>query len=424
MKQTIRAAQDLEVNGRRYRMPSQPTVVACVDGLDRRYLEAAFAAGDAPFLQALDRQGRCHAARSAMPSFTNPNNVSIVTGVTPAVHGIAGNYFYDQASGTEVMMNDPQFLRTPTILAALAAGGTRTAVVTAKDKLRRLLGKGLLREGSNDAPSALCFSVESPAGEAWGFLPPEPVSIYSAAASEAVFFAGLRLLENWHPGFVYLSTTDYIQHKYAPGEAEANRFVAMLDRHLAAMDARGARLVVTADHGMNAKSGADGTPNIVYLADALDRALPGAHARVVLPITDPYVRHHGALGGYATIHLPDVRDIDAVHRLIAALPGIDAVLGRDAACAALELPGDRIGELAVLAGAGAVLGTRATEHDLSGLERPLRSHGSAHEQAVPFMVNFDLDAGFTGGKLRNFDAFAAALGCRDASRMPAAGSGK
>jgi len=413
MKNEMRVTQGVDVNGRRYRIPVRPTVVACVDGLDRRYLEAAFATGEAPFLHALERQGRCHAARSAMPSFTNPNNVSIVTGVTPAVHGIAGNYFYDQTIGAEVMMNDPQFLRSPTILAALAASGVRTAIVTAKDKLRRLLGKGL-----PDGPSAICFSVESPSGEGSGFLPPEPASIYSAAASEAVFFAGLRILERWSPGFLYLSTTDYIQHKYAPGEAEANRFVSMVDRCCAAMDAHGARLVVTADHGMNAKTGPDGAPNIVFLADVLDRAMPGARARVVLPITDPYVRHHGALGGFATVYLPEARDIDDARQLIAALPGIDAVLDRDTASSILELPGDRIGELSILAGTGTVLGTRAAEHDLSGLDRPLRSHGSAHEQAVPFIVNFDLDGDLTAAQLRNFDAFAAALGSRDESRLP------
>lgn len=415
MNEVIQVASAMEVNGRRYKLPTQPTVVACVDGFDWRYLEAAFTSNEAPFIHALHKQGRCHSARSAMPSFTNPNNISIVTGVAPAVHGIAGNYFYDQAANAEVMMNEPRFLRAPTILAALAASGVRTAVVTAKDKLRRLLGNGL-----PDAPPAICFSVEFPLGEASSFMPPELPSIYSAAASEAVLFAGQRLLERWNPGFIYLSTTDYIQHKYAPGEEEANRFVSMVDRYLAAMDAVGARIVLTADHGMNAKAGLDGKPNIVFLADALSQAVPTANARVVLPITDPYVRHHGALGGFATVYVPDGQNMDAVHRLLTALPGVEAVLGREEAMSILELPGDRIGDLCVLADARSVLGTRATEHDLSGLDRPLRSHGSTHEQAVPFITNFDLAAEFTGKPLRNFDAFAAALSQRDEPLVPSA----
>jgi len=398
----------LEVNGRQYRMPVRPTVVACVDGLDLRYLKAAFASGEAPFLDSLDKQGWCRKAQSAMPSFTNPNNVSIVTGVAPSAHGIAGNYFYDQAAGAEVMMNDPRFLRVPTILSALAATGLRIAVVTAKDKLRRLLGAGL-----PDAASALCVSVESPSGEAATYMPAEQPSIYSASASEAVFSTGRNLLERWDADLLYLSATDYIQHKHAPGEAEANRFVGMIDRYLSAMDAHGARIVVTADHGMNAMAKPDGSPNIVFLADMLDRAAPDVHARVVLPITDPYVRHHGALGGFATVYLRDSRDREAAHQVIAALPGVEVVLGRDEASKVLELPADRIGDLCVIAGAGFALGTRATEHDLSGLDRPLRSHGGIHEQAVPFVTNFELGADFAGRTLRNFDAFAAALRAGD-----------
>lgn len=395
--------QSIEINGRQYGIPARPTVVACVDGLDPRYLEAAFAAGKAPYLRSLDQRGWCRVARSAMPSFTNPNNVSIVTGVPPSVHGIAGNYFYDQAAGAEVMMNDPRFLRVPTILQALVPSGVRIAVVTAKDKLRRLLGTGL-------PDAALCVSVESPAGEAAQYMPVQQPSIYSAGASEAVFSAGKKLLEHWNAGLLYLSTTDYIQHKYAPGEEEANRFVEMIDGYLAAMAARGARIVVTADHGMNAMAGPDGHPNIVFIADVLDQAMPDAHARVVLPITDPYVRHHGALGGFATVYVGDSRNIDVVRQQIAAMPGVEKVLDRAEAGASMELPCDRIGDLCVIAAPGFALGTRAAEHDLSGLDRPLRSHGGIHEQPVPFITNFELDAALAGRTLRNFDAFAAALG--------------
>ncbi|MBN3845987.1 phosphonoacetate hydrolase [Paraburkholderia sp. Ac-20342] len=404
------AVRTLEVNGRRYALPRQPTVVACVDGLDRTYLDAAFERGIAPFLQSLHARGWCRAARCAMPSYTNPNNLSIVTGVAPSVHGIAGNYFYDEAAGAEVMMNDPAFLRAPTILAELAGAGARVAVVTAKDKLRRMLGHGL-----PESPGALCFSVETAGPAAAGFLPSPLPPIYSAAASEAVFSAGVLLLQRWKPDFLYLSTTDYIQHKYAPGETEANQFLAMLDRHLAAMHELGARLVLTADHGMGAKSDAAGQPNVLFLADRLDAALPTLKARVVLPITDPYVRHHGALGGFATVYLhhdgdgANAADIAAARTLLAGLPGIDAVLDREEAAASLELPADRIGDLVVLAGPAHVLGTRVAEHDLSGLDRPLRSHGSLHEQPVPLISSFEPADEFTGRALRNFDAFAVAL---------------
>ena len=408
-----RAPHEIEVNGRTYRLPTEPVVIVCADGLDPAYLDAAFAANAAPYLRALAERGWRHVARSAMPSFTNPNNVSILTGVAPAAHGIAGNYFYDPASGNEVMMNDPRFLRVGTIPAALATAGCRVALVTAKDKLRRLLSHGLL-----DTDAALCFSIESPSQAASGFLPAASAEIYSAAASEAVFAGGLNLLERWAPNLLYLSTTDYIQHMHAPDEPEAIGFVAMIDGYLAAMDAHGIRLVVTADHGMRAKTAPQGDPNIIYVAEVLDHRLPAVETRVVLPITDPYVRHHGALGAFATVYFRNPGLLGAAREIIATLPGIDAVLTREEAATALELPADRIGDLCVLASADAVLGTRPAEHDLARLDRPLRSHGGRAEQTVPFVVNFELDAAFRVAALRNFDAFAAALHRDDGSAVP------
>lgn len=399
----------IDVNGRRYHAPGVPTVVICADGLDMRYLDEVLTRGLTPFLAALHARGFFQTAKSAMPSYTNPNNVSIVTGVSPAQHGIAGNYFYDRAAGVEVMMNDPVFLRVPTILSALAQRGKRVAVVTAKDKLRRMLAHGL-----PDLSSALCFSIEAPGPEADAFLPEIRPLIYSAAASEAVFSAGLRLLENWSPDVIYLSTTDYVQHKYAPGEAEGDDFVVMLDRYLAAMDAAGARLIVTADHGMGAKTDANGRPNVLYLADRLDAALPGFPMRVILPITDPYVRHHGALGGFATVYADGPSSaagssLETAYRFLSSLPGVEQVLYREQAATELELPADRTGDLVVLAKQEYVLGTRESEHCLSALERPLRSHGSLHEQRVPLITNFELTHYWRVRELRNFDAFAIAL---------------
>ncbi|MBH9673015.1 phosphonoacetate hydrolase, partial [Burkholderia contaminans] len=81
-----------------------------------------------------------------------------------------------------------------------------------------------------------------------------------------------------------------VQHKCAPGSEGANAFYAMMDRYLAALDALGWVIGVTADHGMNAKHDPrTGEPNVVYLQDALDAWLGPRLARVILPITDPYV---------------------------------------------------------------------------------------------------------------------------------------
>jgi phosphonoacetate hydrolase len=399
----------VDVNGRRYRTPARPTVVVCIDGCEPEYLTQAIAAGRAPFLASLRERGTCLTADCVVPSFTNPNNLSIVTGVAPSVHGICGNYFWDRDAQAEVMMNDPKYLRAGTILAALADAGVRVAVVTAKDKLRALLGHRLRGICFSSEKADRATRAENGIDDATSLVGLPVPSVYSAALSEFVFAAGVALLERERPDVVYLSTTDYVQHKAAPGSPAANEFYAMVDRYLAKLDARGATLVVTADHGMNAKTDAFGRPNVVYLQDFLDRAFDTGTTRVILPITDPYVVHHGALGSFATVYLSAPVAADAARERIAALPGIDLVLAREEAAARFELPPDRIGDLVVVSARLTVIGTSRERHDLSGLDAPLRSHGGISEQQVPLVANHAAPALPAGRRWRNFDAFDLAL---------------
>jgi len=398
----------IEVNGRAYAAPRQPTVVLCIDGCEPDYIAQAVAGGHMPFMKQVLASGTALVADCVVPSFTNPNNLSIVTGAPPSVHGICGNYLFDVESGTEVMMNDPKWLRAPTILAALAAAGKSVAVITAKDKLRKLLGHGM---------KGICFSSEK-ADQATeeengisGVLPlvgmPVP-DVYSAELSEFVFAAGVRLMETRKPDFLYLSTTDYVQHKHAPGDPDANRFYAMLDRYLARLDALGAVFALTADHGMNAKTRLDASPNVIFLQDLLDEWLGRDRSRVILPITDPYVVHHGALGSFATIYVaPDAAA--GVAARLRELPGMEVVLGRDEAARRFELPADRIGDIVAVSERSVVLGTSRSRHDLSQLELPLRSHGGISEQRVPLVLNRRIEGLDPLRRWRNFDAFDLAL---------------
>ena len=409
----------LDVNGRRYALPKHPTVVVCVDGCEPDYLAQAVAGGHTPWLaRTLSEEGKNGTgliADCVVPTFTNPNNLSIVTGAAPSVHGICGNFLYDVETGTEVMMNDPKWLRAPTILAALAGAGKRCAVVTAKDKLRLLLGKGMnLNKGS------LCFSSEKADSATMAEngitgvldLVGKPVpSVYSADLSEFVFAAGVQLMRRpggLRPDVMYLSTTDYIQHKHAPGTTGANSFYAMMDGYLGQLDDMGCVIAVTADHGMNAKVWMDGKPDVIYLQDQLDSWLGAGVARTILPITDPYVVHHGALGSYATLYLPPAAVADAAQR-IAQLRGVERVLTRAEAAQAYELPADRIGDLVVVSERSTVIGTSASRHDLSALEVPLRSHGGVSEQRVPLIINRPIAGLEPQRRWRNFDAFDLAL---------------
>lgn len=401
------------VNGRSYQFPATPTVAVCIDGSEPGYIERAIDAGVAPNFARLMAEGSNLTARSVIPSFTNPNNISIITGRPPAVHGIAGNYFYDPKTGQEVMMNDAKFMRAPTIMQAFHDAGAKVAVVTAKDKLRTLLGNGL----DFSTGRAVAFSSEK-ADQATlkdngiadvlarvGKPVPE---VYSADLSEFVMAAGVALLKRERPDVMYLSTTDYVQHKAAPGSAIANSFYAMMDRYVGALDALGCVLALTADHGMNDKHLPNGEPDVIYLQDLFDAWLGKDKARVILPITDPYVKHHGALGSFATVYVPPGVSAGEWIEKLRGVEGVDQVLGRDEACARFELPPDRVGDIVVTSTLHKVLGTSRARHDLSGLTEPLRSHGGLTEETVPMIVNRKTALPAERG-LRNFDVFDVAL---------------
>ena len=406
---TSRKPREVSANGRTYRWMDQPLVVVCVDGCEYAYIDEAVRAGVAPFFKRMIDEGAAFKGDCVVPSFTNPNNLSIVTGVPPSVHGICGNYFYDRDTGREVMMNDPQYLRAPTLLAAFADAGAKVAVVTAKDKLRTLLGHKL---------DGICFSAEKSDQATIAVNGIDNVnalvgmgvpSVYSADLSEFVFAAGVKLLERERPDIIYLSTTDYVQHKAAPGTRDANAFYAMIDRYLGQMDAMGATIALTADHGMNAKTRADGTPNVIYLQDWFDRELGKDAVRVILPITDPYVVHHGALGSFAVAYLPAGADAAALIARLRHVEGIELVVDRGEGCRRFELPPDRTGDLIVVSTKHVVLGTSESKHDLSGLDVPLRSHGGISEQTVPLLFNRRTEGLPGKSRLRNFDIFDIAL---------------
>ena len=400
---------EVEANGRKYTPALDCAVVICLDGCEPEYLDIAISEGLMPNLQRIRKEGTDALAHSVIPSFTNPNNMSIATGRPPSVHGICGNFLFDPETGEEVMMNDVRFLRAPTLFSKYYEGGSRVAVVTAKDKLRALLGAGL--EFGEDR--AICFSSEKAdlatkadngihnASEWLGRPVPE---VYSADLSEFVLAAGVKILKEWSPNVMYLSTTDYVQHKFAPNQQGAKDFYSMADKYIGELDALGAALVVTADHGMKPKHDANGKPSVIYVQDILDQWLGQAAARVILPITDPYVVHHGALGSFATAYLPVEVDINEITEKLSNLEGILLVINKSEAVKRFELPPDRIGDIVIISTENMTLGTSVDRHDLEALKEPLRSHGGLTEQEVPFIVNRKIDLPEVPN-LRNFDAF-------------------
>jgi phosphonoacetate hydrolase len=404
----------IEANGRSYARPPRPVVVICLDGFDPEYLERGIADGVLPMIGALRSAGYVGTALATVPTTTNTNNTSIVTGVSPAIHGINGNYYLDADTGEEIMVTDARRLRCGTILGAMSKAGVRTAVVTAKDKLLKVLAYEM---------DGIAFSSEHPNVAdltELGFNSGEELvgrgrpDQYSADLSLFALDAGVRLMETTKPELMYLSTSDYVQHKYQPGEVESNDFHAAVDRRIARLIELGATVALTADHGMADKSDADGRPNVVYLEDALNQKFGAGVARVICPIADPFVRHHGALGGFVRVHLLKPCDIAAMMIFTRSLPGVELVLDRATVCERYQLPPDREGDFAVFTDRGTVVGARRQDHDLSALgDHRLRSHGGLGEQRVPFVLSRPLKRDYreraTTGVLRNYDIFDFAL---------------
>ena len=367
------------VNGREYRLPSQPSVVFTIDGGDPRYIDDALDRGLMPNLGALLASGGAYArGRGCMPSLTNPNNLSIVTGVAPSQHGVPGNHYLDTSSGEERQLNDPRFLRAETLHAALQSAGARALMVTAKDKLRRLLGAGDVPSVSAECAETLDlprFGIDGVCGVVGR---PNP-GIYDWDLSHYAMEIGLAVHRHADLDLLYVSLTDYVQHKQPPGGDLADSFFCRFDELLGEYVREGFLIGITADHGMNAK------PRVIYLEDVLERA-GVAEARVVLPITDPYVVHHGALGSFAWVHL-HAAQLARAREAVAALPGVEEVYTREEAAVIFEHPADRIGDLSITADAETALGKSAARHDLSGIQSGLRSHGGRHEQLVPIIVS-------------------------------------
>lgn len=403
-------ASQIEINGRTYPLKDHPIAVICLDGCADEYLSVSIAAGRMPRLAAMAREGYRGMVRGALPSFTNVNNTSIVTGVSPAIHGICGNFFLDPESGEEVMMNSPHFRRCPTILCAAAEAGRKVAFITAKEKLRTVLGDGLVERGGiafsteklTDATIATHGIEQIPA--TLGIDVPE---IYSGEASLRVIQAGALLVEKGMADFLYLSTTDFMQHKFAPEAEESLAFHEAFDTALGRLLDAGCTVALTADHGMNGKNTEAGDPNVIFVESLLRESF-GTQCHVVCPITDPYVVHHGALGSLVMVHLEDPSIAPQVATRLMQEHGITEVHDRTTAAAKLELAEDRIGNLVVLSGRNVVLGKTPEHHDLSVLDGSLRSHGGRYEEMVPLVLSRPLNDSLmrhAQGDPRNFDVF-------------------
>lgn len=388
---------EIAINNTLYRYPERPVVVVCIDGGDPEYLQHYLAQGVMPNVQRFIHEGYATVAQGSMPSFTCPNNMSIITGMATSGHGISGNFYLDTATWQPVVMTGPELLRGETILAGFANAGFRVASITAKDKLRRQLGKGLdVSQGHISFSSEFasqCTLEENGIEDVLNYVGMPQPDMYSMALSLFVLEAGIRILQDKRPDVMYLSLTDFVQHKWSPQEQEARLFYQQLDDAFGRLVAEDIVLGLIADHGMSDKSNVEGEPNVVWLQDILDAEFGAGEITVICPITDAFVAHHGALGSFVRVWNKGNVDTQSVINTIAALDGIDLALNKQTACRMFELPEDREADIVVISRKEVCIGSSAALHDLTGLKgHRLRTHGGITESRVPFILNRPLNA--------------------------------
>ena len=315
-----------------------------------------------------------------MPTFTNPNNVSIVTGAPPSVHGIAGNYYLDRETGREIMMTDDRLMRSETILALMAA--------------RRRQDRGNHREGQTaqaawgETSTASAFRPNAPTPRSKRWSVERSPTCTRPICRCSCSMPGSRCSSARAARLLYLSLSDYVQHAHAPGDPEADAFHRAVDDRVRRFVELGAVVGLVADHGMNDKALPDGEPNVIFLEDALNDRFGAGAVRVICPITDPFVRHHGALGSFVRVYARGGADLAALMAASAALPGVALVLDGPEAAQRFEMPLDREADFVVLGDDNTAIGASRAEHDLAGLAgHRLRSHGGLGEQQVPFILS-------------------------------------
>ena len=404
----------VELNGKSYQWPNRPIVVVCIDGGDPEYMEYGFSAGIIPNIQRFRSDGFYAIATGSMPSFTCPNNMSIVTGTEPATHGISGNFFLNRETNQPIVMTGPELLRARSIMSEFSCHGAKVVSITSKDKLRKQLQKDMDFRGGSVSFSAQfadqCSIEENAIENVLDYVGQPHPDMYSAELSLFVLDAGIKLLEDRRPEILYLSLTDFIQHTHAPGTPVANQFYKDLDARFGRLAELGATVALIADHGMNDKADEHGQPQVIWLQDIINDAIGEGRCTVICPIADAFVGHHGSLGGFVRIYCYGGTPRELIIEAIEDIPGIEKIWTAEAVAKELEQPLDREGDIAVVGDKKTVIGGRAVDHDLSALKgHRLRTHGSLHEAKIPFILSASLNDAYAeraaSGNLRSHDIF-------------------
>ncbi len=343
-------------------MNRRKILILCIDAGSHDYL----AASNLPTISQLAKAGFYVHANAVIPSVTNVNNVSIATGSFPEKHGITTNYHVDRETGRGEFIEDNRFLLAPTLfeIAKACKFADKTALFVTKQKLLRMLQAG----------ADIAVAAESPPSQYIATVGPvEP--IYSVEINWWLLRAVHKVLRTENPELVYCSTTDWVQHKYAPDENISQQHLEELDRIIGNIidDDPQREIYITADHGMLEKTTAIDPGRVLT-----EHGIP---ANSIPIIKDRYVAHHSNLGGAAYVFLKDHTDLTRSIQILLDASGIEEVYSAEDAAGTFRLHRERIGDIFVLADKTTVFGELETSVEPTAV----RSHGSRHESYVPII---------------------------------------
>ena len=355
-------AKTLREWGHTQNVKRRKILILCIDAGSHDYL----AASDLPTLQKLAKAGFYRHANAVIPSVTNVNNVSIATGTFPETHGITTNYHVDRITGKGEFIEDNRFLLAPTLfeIAKASQFAEKTALFVTKKKLLRMLETG----------ADIAVAAEAPPSE-YIQMVGQVEPIYSIEINWWLLRAVRETLRRDDPELVYCSTTDWVQHKYAPDAEPSQRHLIILDQIIGEIvDGDPEReIYITADHGMLAKTTALDPGRLLT-----EQSIP---ANAIPIIKDRYIAHHGNLGGAAYVFLKNRADTPKAIEKLLRTPGIEEAYAAEDAARTFRLHRERIGDIFVLADKTTVFGELETAVEPTDV----RSHGSRHESYVPII---------------------------------------
>ncbi len=346
-------------------LSKQRLIVIMFDGFGKSYYQNA----PMPFLKTMVQKGLYKEVDALMPTVTNLNNSAICTGTFAATNGITGNSFLN-AQQEESYMESASLLLVPTLFQQLQSQGIASALLASKKKSIGLLAAG----------TSIAMSPEM-ADSSWIARLGKPPGIYSAEVNYWTMDAAIDLLKNRQDiRCLYIHTTDYPMHMWAPEDSNSINHLKRMDQYIEKLTqvAPDAMVLITADHDVNHKS------RCVDIEKKL--AAKGIAIKIAISAEkDKYPVHHRGFGGTSYVYLKEGQSEATVKRHLMAIKGVQTVLTKKEAALQLHLMESRIGDLVVLGDSTTVFGSLAKDGE-EALPANYRSHGSAYEIKVPLII--------------------------------------